>query len=344
MFHEWAVARGVPAYEVPLPFPSKRTPLPFLRSLWRLRRIARRHKIQLIHCNEQNIYPIGQYLARMLRVPVVVSIHFTMGREYCEWAFREKRSPDRMFFVSRGNLQACRDNLAGIVSDDRWRVLYNGLDLHHFAPDPYRRNAFRAEHGLGDSIAIGVACALRPRKQLEHLLEAAAQVHDDRLRIVIAGGPVPGDEAYARHLIEKAKRDLGSRLVYLGHLEELRGFYNGLDVFVNTSQEEACSISVIESLACGCPILGYPSKSVDDQILPGGGEIVAQDDVPELVQALRRWLIDPKQLAGRRTLARRLAEDRFDIEKISEELWREYEQLVANNGARMLAPVEAAQV
>jgi len=273
-----------------------------------------------------------------------VSVHFTMGREFCEWAFRGKRSPDRMFFVSRGNLQACRDSLTGIVSDDRWRVLYNGLDLEHFTPDPHRRKAFRAEHGLEDSIAIGVACALRPRKQLEHLLEAAAQVPDERLRIVVAGGSVPGDEAYARHLIEKAKRDLGNRLVYLGHLEELRGFYNGLDVFVNTSQEEACSICVIESLACGCPILGYPSKSVDDQILPSGGEIVPQDDIPELVQALRRWLIDPKQLAGRRILARRLAEDRFDIEKISEQLWREYEELVANNDTRKLDQVEACSV
>src|SRR5262245_10123039 len=82
-FHEWALGQGIPAYHVALPFPSKWWPWRFFRSLWQLRRLARRHQIQLIHCNEQDIYPIGQYLGRLCRLPVVVSVHFTMGRGYC---------------------------------------------------------------------------------------------------------------------------------------------------------------------------------------------------------------------------------------------------------------------
>ena len=42
----------------------------------------------------------------------------------------------------------------------------------------------------------------------------------------------------------------------LGHVNDLRNFYNGIDLFINTSQEEACSLSVIESLAHGCPVIG----------------------------------------------------------------------------------------
>src|SRR5262245_35597599 len=86
-FHSWAAGQGVPAYEVPLPFPRKSWPWPFLRSLWRLRRIVKRHRIQLIHCNEHEIYPISQYLGRLCGLPVVVSVHFTMDRSFCEWAF-----------------------------------------------------------------------------------------------------------------------------------------------------------------------------------------------------------------------------------------------------------------
>src|SRR5262245_17541893 len=72
-FSEWSAGMGVPAYHLQLPFPSKANPIPFLRSLWQLKRIVSRHQIQLIHCNEQDIYPIGQYLARLCRIPVVVS-------------------------------------------------------------------------------------------------------------------------------------------------------------------------------------------------------------------------------------------------------------------------------
>jgi hypothetical protein len=51
-FCEWAAGLGVPSYAVPLPFPDKRWPVPFLRSLWKICRIARRHQIELIHANE----------------------------------------------------------------------------------------------------------------------------------------------------------------------------------------------------------------------------------------------------------------------------------------------------
>src|SRR6476646_6625076 len=68
-FQQWAGEQGVPCSEVPLPFPARRRPWPFLRSLLRVVRIARRHHVQMVHCNEQDIYPTGQYVARVLGVP-----------------------------------------------------------------------------------------------------------------------------------------------------------------------------------------------------------------------------------------------------------------------------------
>src|SRR5260370_29168129 len=63
-FHAWALGQGIPAYQVPLHFPSKLRPWGFLRSLWRLRTLVQRHGVQIIHCNEHYAYPIGQYLGR----------------------------------------------------------------------------------------------------------------------------------------------------------------------------------------------------------------------------------------------------------------------------------------
>jgi glycosyltransferase involved in cell wall biosynthesis len=342
-FHKWAREEGIPAYQVPLPTPSKSNPLPFARSLWKLRNLVRKHRIELIHCNEQDCYVIGSYLARWTRLPIVVSVHFTMLRGFCQWAFAAARCPDRVFFISQGNRTECESGVRGIVPKDRWRLLYNGIDLSEFRPDEVRRDRFRRMHGLSDRVAIGVACALRPRKQLEHLIEIAAQVNDERLRVVVAGGPVPGDEKYADELLAEGRRRLGDRLVLLGHLNELKDFYNGLDAFLNTSQEEACSISVMESLACGCPVLGYPSKSVDEQILPDGGEIVAQDDVQHLGARLANWLQDPQELQTRRLGARRQAEQQFDIRRLSDQLWDEYEQLLAERRPQR-SPAAAAAV
>jgi glycosyltransferase involved in cell wall biosynthesis len=328
-FHAWAVEQGVPAFHVPMPLPNGFSFSTLVVPLLKLRRLVKRYRIQLIHSNEQDLYPVAQYLGRLCRLPVVVSVHFTMDRGFCEWAFAGSRKPRLIFFVSAGSMNACRPGIGGVVPESVWRVLPNGLDLTHFVPDTRLREQFRRDHGLSGP-AIGVACALRPRKQLEHLFRAAAQLDVPGMKVVVAGAAVKGDEAYAEALFADARAQLGDRLVALGHLDELRGFYNALDVFVNTSQEEACSISVSESLACGCPVAAYPSKSVDGQILPDGGEVVEQDNVEQLTAVLKRWLADPAALAARRNGARRTAEAYFDIRRLSQQLWDEYERVLAD--------------
>ena len=71
-------------------------------------------------------------------------------------------------------------------------------------------------------------------------------------------------------------------------------------------------------------MVGYPSKSVDEQVLPDGGEIVPQDDVAALAAALERWLNDPAKLAAGRRGARLRAETDYDIRVRSRQLWDEY--------------------
>jgi len=335
-FQEWVESEGGAFYRLELPFPSKTRLWPFARSLWTLRRIVSRHRIDVIHCNEQDVYPIAGWLARLSRIPVIVSVHFTMDRGFCQWAFGKIHTPDRMLFISRGNVEACRAAVAGIIPENRWLLLPNGLDLRHYRPDEERRRQFRAEHGLAGEVAIGVACAIRPRKQLEHLFEAVGRDVGVPVRVFVAGSAMPGDEDYARALLEGARAKLGDRLVLLGYLEELRNLLNGLDVFVNTSQEEACSISILESLACGCPVLGYPSKSVDEQVLPQGGEMVPQDDVDRLTASLRQWVADSTELSARRAGARQRVQESYDIAALSEQLWREYEAMRA--GTPIAAP------
>jgi len=75
--------------------------------------------------------------------------------------------------------------------------------------------------------------------------------------------------------------------------------------------------------------VAYPSKSVDGQILPDGGEVVQQDNIEQLTTVLQRWLADPAALAARRHGARQTAEAYFDIRRLSRQLWDEYERVLA---------------
>jgi glycosyltransferase involved in cell wall biosynthesis len=331
-FSEWCASQDVKTYQLPLPPPSKLNPFPFAKSLWSLAQIVYHHRIRIVHCNEQDVYPIGSYVARLMRIPVVVSIHFTMERDYCKWAFAGSRRPSRIFFTSRGNLDACSAAVAGIIEEHRWRILNNGINMEWYKPDSGLRESFRQRLQVGESPLIGIACALRPRKQLEHLFEAAASVVQNPF-VIVAGAPVSGDEKYADALMQRGKELLGDRLITLGHVDDLRAFYNALDLFVNTSQEEACSLSILECMSSGCPVVGYASKTVHTQILPEGGEIVPQDDLNSLRVAIESWLGDSERLALGRLGARKRIRDEFSAPSAARQLWSEYASVLKGTAA-----------
>jgi glycosyltransferase involved in cell wall biosynthesis len=341
-FCEWARSRAIPAYVIPLPMPDKRRPWEYLATLWTLRRIVRAAKVQLVHAIEQNVYPIAADLARICGLPAVVGVHCRMERGFGEWAFGGRRRPARLFFLTHGSREVCRSAVTGIVPESNWRLLPNGLDIATYCPDPGAGRQFCDERGLGKGPFIGAASWLRPGKQLEHLFQVMSTVRNPSVTLLLAGGVAPGEEAYAEKLLADGQQRLGQRLRFLGCLDDLRGFYNALDLYINTSKAETCSISIIESLACGCPVVGYPSVSVDEQVLPSGGEIVPQDDCEELSNAVARWLDDDNRRAEARHGARARAEESFDIRKLADQLWDEYSDLLAErNGARVRPIVEA---
>lgn len=325
-FSAWVENRGYPCYTMDLSAPAWNMRWRSYRSFLRLCRIVKRYGIQILHCNEQNVYPIGAYIAKMMRIPIVVSVHFTMDRGFCEWAFR-KHTPERVIFVSEANRRNCLESLDGIIDDSKFVVVNNGIDTSRNKPDATLRKVFREEHNLGDSLALGVACALRPRKQVDHFIKALKETQGN-FRVFVAGSAVQGDEQYADSLIASAKESLGDRVTFLGHLSDLRPMLNGIDLFVNTSQEEACSISVIEALAHGCPVIGYPSKSVDCQILPGGGEITPQDNIQELALCIQRWSANHSLRRETSTRARQIATSKFDMIGNCEQVWEIYQTIL----------------
>ncbi len=223
--------------------------------------------------------------------------------------------------------------MQGIVPESKWRVLNNGINLRHYTPDDTLRSQFRNAYGLGEQILIGTACALRERKQVEHLIQVGKSL-PKHVTVCLAGGPIAEEHDYAVELLRWAKAELGDRFITTGHIKDLRPFFNALDLFVNTSREEACSISVLESMACGCPVVGYASRSVHTQILPGGGEITPQDDIQALAHAVERWIKDPADLRQARQSAREHVAAEFDIQVLSQRLLGEYESVCKEHAGK----------
>jgi glycosyltransferase involved in cell wall biosynthesis len=157
------------------------------------------------------------------------------------------------------------------VSNDRIRVVPNGIDTSLYAARPDRRPIRR----------IVTVANLRKEKAHEVLLEAAAMVvrrfADIELLFVGDGSRRAELEAIARrHGVERHTR-------FLGHCDDVPAILSSSDLFVLPSRSEALPNAVLEAMAAGLPVIamrvgGIP-EIVDHQRT---GVLVGPDDARAL--------------------------------------------------------------
>ncbi|KAL1194103.1 Phosphatidylinositol N-acetylglucosaminyltransferase subunit A [Cardamine amara subsp. amara] len=139
-------------------------------------------------------------------------------------------------------------------------VIVNGVDHTKFVYSPESGVRFRAKHGVphsnGADIVMGVSGRLVRDKGHPLLYEAFALIVKTYPQVyLLVAGSGPWAKRYA---------ELGANVRVLGALEpeELSGFYNALDVFVNpTLRPQGLDLTIIEAMQCGKPVVtpNYPS-------------------------------------------------------------------------------------
>lgn len=122
----------------------------------------------------------------------------------------------------------------------------------------------------GRPLVIGTAAALDTRyKGQEYVIRAIPMLRELGIDVEyrLAGGRNrnPGD-----HYLADVAEECGvtDRVKFVGTLskDEMRGFYEGLDVYAQPSKQEGLPRSVIESMATGCPCIGTNLAGIPELI------------------------------------------------------------------------------
>jgi len=143
-------------------------------------------------------------------------------------------------------------------------VLGGGVDMKAFAP-------VGARHGT--PVLLFPSDVAEPRKNFPLLLEALAILigRGRSLELWLAG---PGDPGPALAAAPAAARDAVVRLG-VGELADLPGLYGKAWVTVLPSYGEAFGIVVVESLACGTPVVTLNDAGPAELVTPGVGATAA---------------------------------------------------------------------
>ena len=307
--------------------------------------ILRRQRPHIVETHTAKAGFVGRVAARLAGVPVVLHVfhgHVFYGyfgaaqtRAFIGIERLLARWTDRVITISLSQ----RHDIAHvyrIASPDRVVVVPLGFDLRSFAgAGPADRSAGRALLGVpSDAPLVGFVGRLTAVKNPALFCSAACRVLESvpGARFVLVG------DGELRADIERQIADLGlsERVTLAGWQREMPPVYAALDALVLPSLNEGTSVTAIEAMAAGVPVVatavgGMPDLVADERT----GLLAPSGDAEALAEQIVRVLSDP---AWAHSVARGGREDalaRFGVDRLVRDMESLYTTLLAEKGVRL---------
>lgn len=205
------------------------------------------------------------------------------------------------------------------------KVIHNFIDLERFRPDNQiccKRRSFAAD----DEFIISHISNFRPVKRtldVIDIFDRISRAKPSRL-LLIGEGP---DTILARRQVNK--RNLKDRVTFLGNQSRVEAVLPLSDLFLLPSEEESFGLSALEALACGVPVIGTSDTGLIEVVEHDvNGFLFQTGDTTSMAEAGIELLSDNNRLTEFKENAHRLANERFNADKIVSEYENYYREIL----------------
>ncbi|MBI4364105.1 MAG: glycosyltransferase [Candidatus Latescibacteria bacterium] len=266
---------------------------------WRLAKILRGDRIQVIHSHNWATYAYAVSSARIAGIPVV--IHGEHGRDTAEDSVSMRRrflrrllvsATDHFTAVSRSIREhICRD---WGVPENRVTFIPNGVDLGRFGVG-YPSAEIRGRLGVGTGEPlIGAVGEFRPVKDYMTLIHAFERVRRrvPAARLIVVG--YDPDGWFASRLSEEPLEDrrILDDVRFPGLRTDIPEIMSVLDVYVNCSLYEGMSNTILEAMASRKPVVATAVGGTPDIVEEGGTAWLVPPEDPEALADRILWLLE----------------------------------------------------
>ncbi|HEX2831508.1 MAG TPA: glycosyltransferase [Thermoanaerobaculia bacterium] len=343
-------ARGIRHHAIPLIVAKNldRARLPFylLKLPWavlQLAAILRRERIDVAHSHIFVANLVTRLACALARIPHLASLanprhleaQFTRRIDRLTWRIASQRD-DLIAGGCAYATQLCREHLC--IPDERLAVVYYGARAEQFDPPLADRMRVRRELGIEDDTPlVGLIAHFYPptRGPQTPLVTRGVGLkgHDtfvDAARIVtrrfpnarfvlVGSGSNELGERYRRILIDQS-RDLGDRVLFTGHRDDLVDTIAALDVAVQCALSEGLG-GTIEALLMARPTIatrvgGMPEAVRHEET----GLLVEPANAADLAHAIERMLADRDEATRFGAAGRALMLERFTLARTGADL------------------------
>ena len=265
---------------------DKRAAKDRMKAVGKLRSLVREQNIRLIHAHCSIPMLIGKMAGLLTGIPVVCTIHSTRG-----YSVRREKLTGWMSrsYVSIG--AAAEDYMTGELKIPRWKIsrIYNAVDGARFAPGK-KCDGFWQECGLdpGLPVFVNVGRVVELKNQM-CILRAVKRCADagNPVQCAILGMYEPDSPVYLDMIRYLEEHSLQKYVRFLGQRQNVADFLVNADCFVLTSRYEGLSVSFLEAVFCGLPVIASQMPFVEElNALAPCAAVIGQDDHEALARLL----------------------------------------------------------
>jgi len=251
---------------------------------------------------------------------------FDWGRHEYALLALTRHLPDHVICVSDAVREVVLEREG--LDASRARVIHNGIARSEPAED-LLLDELRSELGIGaDQLVVGmVANYDRPVKGVDYFLESIPHIRHvvPEARFVLLG------QGRNEGRVRAHARRLGIDDVFLmpGFREDVHRFYGLMDVSVLTSFSEGLSITILESMKYGVPVV-VTDVGGNREIVSNGktGYLVPPGDARIFANAVIRVLRERSLRDRFGAAARRVVAERYHLESVTERYAEVYKQVL----------------
>jgi glycosyltransferase involved in cell wall biosynthesis len=242
------------------------------------------HKYDIIHCHGILTYNnILSFIGKLLMKKTLIKS--TLSNEVDELAdFSKKGREARFNYYALANFNYIvalsnsiyRSILNACISREKILLIPNGVNLKRFNPPQNikEKQTLRERLDLPDGLIFSYIGVIHKRKNVDWMIKNWIEYFKDKENTyLLVAGPDSretimadgGGKQYVEEIIEMVRK-LGAekKVLFMPFQKKVEDYFKASDYFINPSESEGLSNSLLESMACGVvPIVSRTSGSED---------------------------------------------------------------------------------
>lgn len=298
-------------------------------TVFRVALLLRRQKIDVLHAFLFDSEIIARLAAPLAGVPVVIASE--RNADYVSPLIHKifYKLTRSLFTVMVANSNAGKRHIVKTqqLTDSRVEVVHNGVDVNRFRPDCLAGQMFRFNHGIpAEDCLIGMVGSYKRQKGHDYFLRMASRVSRSipNSWFFIVGGVISKNElsnAYSQEIKRMAASlGLAERCRFIENQNDMAAFYNACDFTVLLSRHEGTPNVVLESMACGVPVIVSDVADNASIVTPESGWVVPAGNHDAAAQWIENTVSDITARKRMALAARHRICSKFSLETASYKL------------------------